>query len=129
MNRMITTAGLAALGAATVAPSLAQEMSASTKPWAIGGTIRGFYDDNYFVFPGTATLPRKETVGFEVAPLAAYNFKADQTEAGISYKYTFRYYFDRPHPRDDQSHEVNGKVSHIFSDRYSWDLSDSFVSA
>jgi len=127
---MITTAGLAALGAATVAPGLAQEAGvAQTKPWAIGGTIRGFYDDNYYVYPGTTAFPRKDTFGFEVSPAASYNLKREQTDLGLSYQYGFRYYIERPHPKDDQSHQVNARISHPFSDRYSVDASDSFVVA
>jgi len=126
---MITTAGLAALGAATVFPGMAQELGTQQKPWAIGGTIRGFYDDNYYVYPGTTAFPRKDTFGFEVSPQASYNLHRDQTDAGLSYQYGFRYYIERPHPKDDQSHQVNGRFAHAFNDRYSMDLSDSFVVA
>lgn len=129
MKRMITTAGLAALGAASIAPTFAQEMTASTKPWSVGLSLRGFYDDNYYTFPGTAALPKLDTFGVDVSPSASINLKRDQTTVGLSYVYSLRYYADRPSPRDDHSHQANLKLSHAFNERYSVDLKDSFVVA
>jgi len=129
MKRLMTTAGLAALGAATVAPGLAQDLSTDKKPWAIGGTIRGFYDDNYYVFSGKTGFPRRDSFGFEVNPQASYNLHRDQTDVGLSYQYGFRYYFDRPSPKDDQSHQVNARLNHAFNEKYTVDASDSFVIA
>jgi hypothetical protein len=129
MNRILTTAGLAALGAASIIPSSAQELFTSQKPWAIGAQLRGFYDDNYFTYPGTATLPKLETFGFDVSPSAAYNLRRDQTTLGLSYLYTLRYFADRERPRDDHSHQANMKLSHAFNERYSLDVKDSFVVA
>jgi len=139
MKRTITTAGLAALSAATLAPAFAQEAGISTKPWSVGAAIKGFYDDNFFTFPGIVrgtpgtagfiNLPKEDTFGFEVAPSAAYNLRRDQTTLGASYLYSLRYYADRPRPRDDQSHQANLKLSHAFSERYSVDVKDSFVVA
>jgi len=132
MNRILTTAGLAAVGmASVVAPSSAQDLTLSqqTKPWAVGAALRGFYDDNYYTYPGTAALPRLHTWGFDVSPSAAYNLNRGQTVLGASYLYDFRYYIDRPRPRDDQSHQINLKLSHAFNTRYSIDVKDSFVIA
>jgi hypothetical protein len=132
MKRLITTAGLAALGAASVAPACAQDAMINQKPWSIGASLRGFYDDNY------NTLPRRlrdapgyddNTFGFDIAPTAAVNLKKEQTTFGLSYLYTFRYYIDRESPRDDQSHQVNLKLSHAFNERFTVDLKDSFVIA
>lgn len=128
---MITTAGLTALGAASLAPCFAQE--ASQKPWAVGATLRGFYDDNIFTYSKKLqnTIPnfQADSWGFTVAPDAAYNLKTDQTSLGLSYIYTMTYFIDRPRPRDDQSHQANMKLSHSFSERYHVDVSDSFASA
>jgi hypothetical protein len=132
MKRLITTAGLAALGAASVAPACAQDAMINQKPWSIGASLRGFYDDNY------NTLPRvlrdapgydDSTFGFDIAPTAAVNLKKEQTTFGLSYLYTFRYYIDRESPRDDQSHQINLKLSHAFNERLTVDLKDSFVIA
>ena len=51
MKRLITTAGLAALGAAGLSPALAQDAMIQQKPWSIGASLRGFYDDNYLTYP------------------------------------------------------------------------------
>ena len=131
MKRMITTAGLTALGAASLAPGFAQEVS--QKPWAVGATIKGFYDDNIYTYSKKLqnTIPnfQADSWGFSVAPDATYNLKTDQTALGLSYIYTMTYFVDRPRPRDDQSHQANAKLSHSFSERNRIDVSDSFASA
>lgn len=132
MKRLMTTAGLAALGAASIAPALAQDAMINQKPWSIGASLRGFYDDNYFTYP-KALRERAgfddDTFGFDISPTAAINLKRDQTTFGLSYLYTFRYYIDRESPHDDQSHQINLKLSHAFNERFSVDLKDSFVVA
>jgi len=132
MKRLITTAGLAALGAASVAPTYAQDAMINQKPWSIGASLRGFYDDNYLTYPKQLRdRPGfdEDTFGFEVAPAAAINLKNEQTTFGLSYLYTFRYYIDREDNEYDQSHQVNLKLSHVFNERFSVDLKDSFVMA
>jgi len=129
---MITTAGLAALGAATFGPSFAQDAMINQKPWNIGATLRGFYDDNYFTYPKqlrNAAGFDDDTFGFDVSPSVGLNLKNEQTTFGLSYLYDFRYYIDRPRPRDDQSHQANAKLSHAFSERFSIDVKESFVVA
>jgi len=132
MKRLITTAGLAALGAASVAPTYAQDAMINQKPWSIGASLRGFYDDNYLTYP-KALRDRPgfddNTFGFEVAPSAGINLKNEQTTFGLSYLYTFRYYIDREDNEYDQSHQVNLKLSHAFNERFTVDLKDSFVMA
>jgi hypothetical protein len=130
---MITTAGLAALGAATVAPICAQDaVTVSQKPWSVGASLRGFYDDNYMTFPKVLRdRPGFDdgTIGFDVSPSVGVNLKREQTTFGLSYLYTFRYFADRARPRDDQMHQANLKLSHSFNERFSLDLKDSFVVA
>lgn len=140
---MITTAGLAALGAATLGAH-AQEGMVSQKPWSVGASIKGFYDDNFFTYPGVVNsgadgiagtaddinLPKEDTFGFDLSPSAAINLgRGSQTTFGMSYLYSLRYYADRPRPRDDHSHQANLKLSHAFSERYSIDVKDSYVMA
>src|SRR5258705_1038490 len=130
MKRMITTAGLAALGAASFAPTFAQDAMINQKPWSIGASLRGFYDDNYLTYPRVLrNRPGFDdnTFGFDISPSAAVNLKHDQTTFGLSYLYTFRYFIDRERPRDDQSHQANMKLSHAFNERFSVDVKDSFV--
>jgi hypothetical protein len=132
MKRLITTAGLAALGAASVAPTCAQDAMINQKPWSIGASLRGFYDDNYLTYPKVLRdRPGFDdnTFGFEVAPSASVNLKNEQTTFGLSYLYTFRYYIDREDNEYDQAHQVNLKLSHVFNERFSVDLKDSFVMA
>jgi len=99
----------------------------ATKPWSISATLRGFYDDNYATAPKAL---RKDSFGLEVSPSASLNLIRDQTAFGLSYVYSYRYYENRDHlnlPSDDQSHQVNAKLSHAFTPRFKLDISDSFA--
>src|SRR5205085_9837047 len=132
MKRVFTTAGLAALGAASVVPAFAQDAMINQKPWSIGASLRGFYDDNYLTYPRAlrdAPGFDDNTFGFDISPSAAVNLKRDQTTFGLSYLYTMRYYIDRADDHIDHSHQVNLKLSHPFNERFSADLKDSFVIA
>lgn len=132
MKRLITTAGLAALGAASVAPTFAQDAMISQKPWSIGASLRGFYDDNYLTYPKAlreAPGFDDNTFGFDISPSAAVNLKREQTTFGLSYLYTLRYYLDREDDEMDHTHQANMKLSHAFNERFSIDVKDSFVIA
>jgi hypothetical protein len=132
MKRLITTAGLAALGAASIAPTFAQDAMINQKPWSIGASLRGFYDDNYLTYPrALRDLPgfKEDTFGFDVSPSAAINLKREQTTFGLSYLYTLRYYIDREDEEMDHTHQANMKLSHAFNERFSIDVKDSFVIA
>ncbi|HEV8542677.1 MAG TPA: outer membrane beta-barrel protein [Verrucomicrobiae bacterium] len=132
MNKITTTAGIVALGAASLHAAVDAPLAGSqqaTKPWSISATLRGFYDDNYATAPDAL---KRDSFGFEVSPSASVNIIRDQTAFGLNYVYSYRYYQDREHlglPADDQSHQVNAKLSHAFTPRYKLDLSDSFVYA
>jgi len=131
MKRMITTAGLVALGAASVAPSFAQTTMQNQKPWSVGALLRGFYDDNYFMYPDApaAGLEPEGSFGFDVAPNASLSLVRDQTSIDLSYMYQLRYFIDRPTPRDDHSHLANAKLTHVFNEQYSVDVRNSFAIA
>ncbi|MDX1952947.1 MAG: outer membrane beta-barrel protein [Verrucomicrobiota bacterium] len=128
MNKIITAAGLVALGAASLQPASAQGMGSTqtTKPWSVSATLRGFYDDNYTTSPKAV---RRDSFGFEVAPSIGLNIFRDQTTIGLSYLYSMRYYEDRNEDTADHSHQFNGKLSHAFTPRFKFDISDSFVIA
>jgi len=133
MNKITMTAGVVALSAASLhaADAMVSNMTPgsqqATKPWSISATLRGFYDDNYATAPKAL---RKDSFGFEVSPSASLNLVRDQTAFGLSYVYSYRYYENRDHlnlPSDDQSHQVNAKLSHAFTPRFKLDVSDSFA--
>jgi hypothetical protein len=132
MNKITTTAGLFALSAASLHAAVSNMPAGSqtaTKPWSVSATLRGFYDDNYSTSPREI---RRDSWGFEVSPSASVNLILDQTSFGLSYVYSYRWYEDREDldvPADDQSHQVNAKLSHAFTPRYKLDLSNSFAVA
>lgn len=129
MKKIIVSASLAALGATAVhaepnAPGLTP--MERSKPWSISATLRGFYDDNYTMLPHGQ---RQDSFGFEVSPGFSLNLPLDQTFIGLSYIYSLRWYEDREHRNDDQSHQFKARVNHKFSDRHKVDLKEAFVAA
>lgn len=129
MKKILTSAGLVALGAATVqaqqyAPAPLSSTQ-TTKPWSVSASLRGFYDDNYTTRPDG---PQKlDSFGVEVRPSLELNWTLPQTYIGLSYDYGMRYFEDRNQNSADHSHEANLQLDHTFSQRYRVDASESFL--
>lgn len=127
MNRIIASVGMVALGAASVQA----QSSMSTPPakwWNVSATVRGFYDDNL----NSAHEPtsRDRVFGFEVNPGVGITLGNDQTTFTADYKYAFLYYDKVPAGQDhkyDQDHTFNAALTHVFNERYSLRVHDSFV--
>jgi len=143
MKKLITSAGLAALGAASLnaqqvyAPAPGLTTTQLSKPWSVSAAVRGFYDDNYALTPsggyvdpvsGQKVKPQSSW-GYEVTPSVGLNWAMEQTYISLAYVYSAKYYEDREDNKWDQAHQVNFKLSHAFTDRYKLDLQDSFVLA
>jgi len=129
MNKLTTTAGFIALSAASLHAAVDAPVAGSAeaqKPWSVSATLRGFYDDNYNTSPDWL---KRDSFGFEISPSVGVNLVREQTTFGFNYTYDARYYDDRRDDQWDQSHLINGKISHAFSERYKADISDSFVIA
>lgn len=125
MKKAIASAGLLALGAAGVYSARADWTAGPDKPWTISGTLRGFYDDNYDTQPnGTNKL---SSYGYELAPSVSLNISSGPTLFTASYAYSMKYYEDRPGNKIDQTHDAELFLNHNFNDRYSGDLTESFV--
>jgi hypothetical protein len=129
MNKLITCASVAAVGAAAL-QAQSVEGSAITKPWSVSAKLRGFYDDNYATtpkdpFPGS---PGKQSSwGFNVAPTVSLNVLRDITTISVEYTYDLRWYEARTDNEIDQTHKADLNIGHMFSDRFRVDLTDSFV--
>jgi hypothetical protein len=147
MNKLTTTAGFLALSAASLQAAVNAPPAGSqgaAKPWSVSATLRGFYDDNYNTGtkgapPITVITPSgpktvtpgapKESFGIEVSPSIGLNWVQETTTLGFNYAYSMRWFEARPNNDIDHMHQVNGKLSHAFTERYKVDLSDSFVVA
>lgn len=127
---MITSAGLAVLGAAGLqaqyAPAPQLTRFETSKPWSVAASLRGFYDDNYVTRP---KADERDSFGIEVSPSVGLNWTLPQTYVGLSYVYGLRYYDDREDDSADHSHQANLKISHAFTERFKLDVSDTFVVA
>jgi hypothetical protein len=121
-----------AVGVAGLHTASAQGVDAS-KPWSVGATLRGFYDDNVSSTPDGYPIPdgtSKDTLGFQVNPFVGLNLSTDQTTIGLNYDYSYKYYDEKPPgstDHDDQAHTFTGLLNHVFSERYQASVRDSFV--
>ncbi len=139
MKKILASVGMIAVGAASVqaqggyAPGLtSQEMQ---KPWSVSASLRGFYDDNYLTLPSSYPTPGGaqayghplSSYGTDISPSAAVHHSTDDTMESASYIYDLKYFGD--HSYTEQSHQVNGRFEHQFSENYRMSVSDSFVVA
>jgi hypothetical protein len=130
MKRIATTAGLLAMGAASMHAIYAPELTRleTGKPWTVAASLRGFYDSNWALqpssFPGS-----KSSWGFEARPYIAVNLPMEQSYLGISYLNSSRWYEARSNDQWDFSNQVDAKFDHQFSPRYRLKVNDSFLYA
>lgn len=125
MKRMIASASAVVLGAAGVQAAYLPAYVSADKPWSVSATLRGFYDDNYYLAANDGD--KEESFGVEVRPSVSVGLNREQTIAGLRYTYGMRWYEARPENNVDQSHQVDAFLNHRFTERYSVDITDSFV--
>jgi hypothetical protein len=138
MKRICVSAGLVALGAAAAHAQYAPGLTTleTSKPWSLSASIRGFYDDNYLTLPKTVpgTIPgtfvqgARDSYGVEVTPAIYYNHSVEDTLFSAGYVYDLHWFEDRE-GTTDQTHQVNAKMDHEFSERYKLTLNENFASS
>lgn len=138
MKKIVTSAGIVALGAATLYGYDPEMTRAQTgRPWSVAATVRGFYDDNPTTspdrFPSSTKLGTfrvgepDDSFGFEVNPSVQVAIPLEQTFLRAGYNYSLRYYEDRDPDNYDQTHEFTALLRHAFSPRHDITVGDSFV--
>ncbi|MBM3829666.1 MAG: hypothetical protein FJ406_03925 [Verrucomicrobia bacterium] len=128
MKRILATTTMAALGAAVMQPAVAQE----AKPWNVSVTARSFYDDNYFTLPSRAAAgvaTKRSSLGMELSPSAAYQFKRDQTTVDLSTRYGMRYFEDRTSGSADHSFDFGVALGHQLTEKQKLTFTDSLAIA
>jgi len=104
-----------------------------TKPWTIGVTVRGFYDDNINSWANDSVLPPgydRSSIGYEISPSILLDWKLDQTTIALGYTYSYKYFENKPvfnTDHVDQSHNFTASLAHNFNERTSLSVHDSFV--
>jgi hypothetical protein len=124
MKKFIASAGLVALGA-SLSHAASPFGGDGEKPWTASLTVRGFYDDNYYL--ASISTNRQESFGVEIRPSVGLRLTGEQTTFGANYTYSMRYFDDRQKNSADHSHEFNTWLMHVFSPRYSIDVADTFI--
>jgi len=143
MKKIVASAGLLALGASGLYAQTHYQPgleNTPAKPWGVGVSLRGFYDDNYNSVTGHGTN-RVGSFGAEINPNASFKWGNDQTTINLAYSYALKWY-DHPlsttfvsgtnvtkvsETRYDQQHVFLASLSHTFNERYSMGMSDSFA--
>jgi hypothetical protein len=130
MKRIIASAGLAAVGAASVQAAYTPGLTPleQSKPWAVTVAVRGFYDDNMFSRPDDSNA-KEESFGVSVNPTVALNFALDRTLISFGYSYDFRWFEAREDNEADHIQQGKLRVAHAFSERLSVDVWDRFIYA
>lgn len=130
MKRIIASAGLAAVGAASVHAAYTPGLTPleQSKPWAVTVAVRGFYDDNMFSRPSDSDA-KEGSFGVSVNPTVALNFALDRTLISFGYSYDFRWFEARDSNEADHIQQGKLRIAHAFSERLSIDLSDRFIYA
>lgn len=128
MKKFIVSAGLAALGAATLESAMADSGvgdSAGPKYWNLGATLRGFYDDNYGINPN-----KRGSFGLEADPFLSVHVPLQQTDLGLRYTYGLYWYEDRQElgvNPFDQTHQLDLWLDHAFNERWKGKVTDTFA--
>jgi hypothetical protein len=134
MKRIVASVGLVAVGASGLQAELLPAMTTeSGKPWTVGATLRGFYDDNVNTVPDNFNGGpgfHRSTTGFEVSPFLRFSFPMEQTTISFGYVYSLKYYDNTPLGNTehyDQTHQFDAALTHAFSERYQLSVKDSLV--
>jgi hypothetical protein len=124
MKNLFVSAGLAAIGAATLESAMADDAT-GPKYWTVGATLRGFYDDNY-----DSISNQKGSFGLELLPNIFFHVPLQQTDMGIRYTYGLYYYQDRDSQGlnpFDQTHQADLWLDHAFNERWHGNINDTFA--
>lgn len=129
MKKFLVSAGLAAVGAATLESAMADPSvgdSTGPKYWNLGATLRGFYDDNYDINPN-----KKGSFGLEFDPFLSFHVPLQQTDLGLRYTYGLYWYEDRQEIKGvdafDQTHQLDLWLDHAFNERWKGKITDTFA--
>jgi hypothetical protein len=125
MRKIIASASLAALGAASMHAAYAPGLSPleQSKPWSVGLAVKGFYDDNYTTSPSSV---ERDSWGISVSPYASLHKAFDQTLIALSYTYEMRWFEDRERNEADHIQIAKLRLEHAFNERTRLKLSDTF---
>ena len=131
MKKIIASVGVAAVGISAVQVATAAGVGVvdPSRPWSVSCALRGFYDDNYVTAPKGQ---ERDSLGISVSPSLAYNLPLDQTTLGLRYTFGANWYQDRKDQNSandpwDLSHQFDAFLNHNFSERYTLDVTESFV--
>lgn len=128
MKRIAASVGLVALSASALHAVDGGGLSSlqSTKPWSVGASLRGFYDDNI----NTSHSDRVDSFGFAASPFINVGWAGEQTSVNAGYTFSAKWYDERPDGNStdwDLTHTFDIALQHAFSPRYQVAVQDSFV--
>ncbi|MCX6904234.1 MAG: outer membrane beta-barrel protein [Verrucomicrobia bacterium] len=98
------------------------------KWWTIGGSLRGFYDDNWNYAPDNSPS-KKSSWGVEIVPNVGANWLMEQGFLKASYRNSSRFYEARTGQDQkpwDFDHDFSLTFNHAISPRYQLTVKDDF---
>jgi len=123
MKKLIASAGIAAVGAASLqAAPVGLSPTQTSKPWSISASLRGFYDDNITTVPNAIA---EESFGIHVSPSVNFNVVREQTQLSLGYTFGLRWYENREPDSSDEIHEVSANLKHNFNPTLSLDVNET----
>jgi hypothetical protein len=127
MKKIIASAGMVAIGASTLHAVNYGDLSSdqTSKRWSVSAAVRGFYDDNYTTRPSGPE--KRDSLGFEVSPSAAYNLPMETSFLGVTYVYTMAYFADRDKNKIDQTHDVRLNFDHRFTEQFIYSFEPTLI--
>ncbi len=111
--------GVSGIQAANITDLTPQQ---SSKWWSVSASLKGFYDDNV-----SASYSKQGSPGLEFEPSFSVNLPRERTLVTAKYLFRVNYYTDRADESTDTHHQLNFRVNHRFTQRYTLNVEDSFV--
>ncbi len=125
MKQVLTSAGILALGAATLHaadPEMSRQRTG--RLFTMAASVRAIYDDNIATSPDGS---KQDSFALSVSPSVHVSLPFDQTFLSMGYVYSLIWYEDREPDSNDQNHEFNARLRHRFAPQHDISIDESFV--
>src|SRR5260221_14101151 len=104
MKKIVASVGLVAVGASGLhAATVAGLSEDTTKPWSVGASLRGFYDDNVNGAPSSGEAVK--TFGINITPSISVAGGNEQNSGTLSTEFGYNYYDKKVNPSSQEHYD------------------------
>src|SRR5258708_14721731 len=101
MKKMVASVGLVAVGASGLHAATGAGLSEdAAKPWSVGASLRGFYDDNVNGAPSGGDAVK--SFGISITPSVSVAGGNEQTSGTLSTDFGYNYYDKKVNPSSQE---------------------------